>query len=41
MKVVGHFDDSGHRMQDFTDPAKRMALHGYVKDFILSSRIAA
>ncbi|GAY41292.1 hypothetical protein CUMW_058310 [Citrus unshiu] len=41
LKVVGHFDDSGHRMQDFMDSAKRMALHGYVKDFVLSSTIAA
>lgn len=41
MKVVGHFDDSGHRTQDFMDSAKRMAPHGYVKDFVLSSTIAA
>lgn len=35
VKIVSHFDDSGHRMKDFSDPAKRKAVLGYIKDFVV------
>ncbi|KAJ4706128.1 carboxylesterase 1-like [Melia azedarach] len=41
VKVVSHFDDSRHRTEDFCDPVKRMALYGYVKDFISSPTVDA